>query len=265
MRDEADLRREMVRIGRLLYERQLIIAAEGNLSVALGGGFFLVTPAGLCKGLLAESDLLVVDAQGAPRQPAAGRPSSEWPLHREIYQTRPQTGAVCHAHPPWATAFAVAREPLDGCVLPEVVTTLGAVPLAAYATPGTDEVPRAARRLLAEGHQALLLANHGVVTLAADLAEAFFHLEAVERLAQVTLLARLLGGEQRLGAREVGALRRAAAASLPACRPDGAGQALNRRPAPPSEPGERGATAQLVLETLAGRIAGAILAELGRR
>jgi L-fuculose-phosphate aldolase len=119
---------------------------------------------------------------------------------------RADVAAVCHGHPPFATAFAAAGQALAGCLLPEVVATLGAVPLAPYATPGTEEVPRAVRDLIA-GHDALLLANHGVVAVGATLTEAFFRLETVERLAQVTLLARLAGGERRLGAGEVAALR----------------------------------------------------------
>jgi len=208
MSDEAALRAEMVRVGRLMYERQLVVAAEGNLSARLGGDRFLVTPAGRCKGQLADADPLVADLQGRPADgsPAAARPSSEWRLHREIYAVRPDVAAVCHGHPPWATAFAAAGQALDGCLLPEVVATLGAVPLAPYATPGTEEVPRAVRDLVAR-HDALLLANHGVVTVGATLTEAFFRLETVERLAQVTLLARLAGGERRLGAGDVAALR----------------------------------------------------------
>ncbi len=208
MSDEAALRAEMVRIGRLMYDHQLVVAAEGNLSARLGGDRFLVTPAGRCKGQLDEADPVPVDYGGRPAggSPAEARPSSEWRLHREIYGVRADVAAVCHGHPPFATAFAAAGQALDGCLLPEVVATLGSVPLARYATPGTEEVPRAVRDLIA-GHDALLLANHGVVAVGATLTEAFFRLETVERLAQVTLLARLAGGERRLGAGEVAALR----------------------------------------------------------
>lgn len=208
MSDEAALRSEIVRIGRLMYERQLVVAAEGNLSARLGGDRFLVTPAGRCKGQLTAADALAVDLRGRPTgdSPATARPSSEWRLHREIYGVRADVAAVCHGHPPWATAFAAAGQALEGCLLPEVVATLGAVPLAPYATPGTEEVPRAVRDLIA-GHDALLLANHGVVAVGATLTEAFARLETVERLAQVTLLARLAGGERRLGPGEVATLR----------------------------------------------------------
>lgn len=208
MADEAALRAELVRVGRLMYDRQLVVAAEGNLSARLGGDRFLVSPAGRCKGQLAASDPVAVDLQGRPAGPPAGtfRPSSEWRLHREIYSVRADVAAICHGHPSWATAFAAAGQALDGCLLPEVVATLGSVPLAPYATPGTEEVPRAVRDLIV-GHDALLLANHGVVAVGATLNEACFRLETVERLAQVTLLARLAGGERRLGLAQVAALR----------------------------------------------------------
>jgi len=260
MPDEAGLRQEMVRVGRLLYERQLIVAAEGNLSARLGGGLFLVTPAGSCKGFLAAADLLVVDERGRPPAAGGARPSSEWLLHRVIYAARPEVAAVCHAHPPWATAFATARQPLDGCVLPEIVATLGAVPLADYATPGTAEVPRSVRALLDGGHAALLLANHGVVALAPTLTEAYHRLESVERLAQVTLLARLAGREARLGETQVRAILAGHpdAAAPPACEP-----------APPGRAGDPGASglaggSHAALDALATAMAAAILAELRR-
>ncbi len=187
------MRRELVRTGRLLYDRQLIVAAEGNLSVRLGGDLFLTTPAGACKGELAENDLVLVDTAGRPRYPEGPRPSSEWALHREIYARRPDAGAICHAHPPYATAFACAGRGLPADLLPEAVLLLGDVPLAPCATPGTEDVPDSVRPLLT-GRRALLLSNHGAVAWGPDLETARQRLETVERLAQVALLAAALGG-----------------------------------------------------------------------
>jgi L-fuculose-phosphate aldolase len=271
----ADLRREMIRIGRLLYDRNLIVAAEGNLSVRLGGDRFLVTPAGACKAFLAPESLLVVDAEGRPRDDGPGpvrpagadRPSSEWRLHREIYRCRPDAGAVCHAHPPWATAFAAAGQALDGCLLPEIVATLGRVPLTPYATPGTEEVPVAVREAVAR-HDAVLLSNHGVVALGATLQEAYFRLESVERLAQVTLLARLAGGERRLTAEEVRALRGEA---VGAAGREGDGEPVCRVAEPVAGRGPEPSTGRAApgrgseMDALAARLAAEILADLGRR
>ncbi len=192
---------EIVRVGRLLYERRYVVAGEGNLSVRLGPGRYLVTPAGAVKGDLTPDELVEVDDDGRPRSP--GRPSSEWPLHAEIYRQRPDVSAVCHAHPPRATAYACARRVLPASILPEAVQLLGGeVPLAPYATPGTPEMAASIRPLIAR-HQALLLANHGVVTVGGSLEEAYRRLETVERVAEVALDAERLGGAVRLTPRQV--------------------------------------------------------------
>ncbi len=188
---------EIVRVGRLLAEGRYVVAGEGNLSVRLDAGRFLITPAGARKGELAPEDVVAVDLDGravsGPR-----RPSSEWRLHAEIYRRRPDAGAVCHAHPPNATAFACARRTPPPSLLPEALLLLGdEVPLAPYATPGTDEVAASLAGRLDRG-RALLLASHGAVTWADDLAEAFGRMEVLERLAEIALGAERLGGGVRL-------------------------------------------------------------------
>ena len=184
-------RRQMVEIGRRLQQQNLIVAAEGNLSVRLGGHAFLVTPSGVGKGDLRVQDLLEVDLQGRCTR---GRPTSEWPLHRRIYEARPDVQAICHAHPPWATAFAAIGRDLDGSLLTETAAVLGRVPVCPRAEPGTEE---AASSVLPHilGHDAILLGSHGAVAVGRDLPAAFALLETVERLAQVTLLASLARGE----------------------------------------------------------------------
>ena len=179
------LRRDMVETGRLMYKKGLIVAAEGNLSVRLGGHSFLVTPAGTNKGSLRVQDLLEIDDRG---RSARGTATSEWPLHRLIYAHRPDVLAICHAHPPWATAFAAAGRDLDGSLLTETATVLARVPLAARARPGSEALAASVVPFIAD-HDAVLLGNHGVVTVGGDLRTAFSLLETVERLAQVTLLA----------------------------------------------------------------------------
>jgi L-fuculose-phosphate aldolase len=240
---------------------------------------------------LQESDLLVIDESGRPLispdsdlvaaktrvsspaedlpPTAASRtgPSSEWPLHREIYNRRPDVNAVCHGHPPWATAFAAAGQPLTGCLLPEIVATLGAVPLAPYGTPGTEEVPAAVSSLVAD-HSALLLANHGVVTMGDSLTTAFYRLESVERLAQVTLLARLAGGEQRLTATQATALLSSLqgedlSGTDLVCQPADP-TAKQAEPSPANAAANQMAAREVALETLAERLAREILSELGR-
>ena len=184
------LRREMVETGRLMYEKNLIVAGEGNLSVRLGGHSFLVTPAGTNKGSLRVQDLLETDSRGRSVQ---GAVTSEWPLHKQIYDLRPDVRAICHAHAPWATAFAAAGRDLDGSLLTETASLLPRVPLAARALPGSDALAASIIPFIAD-HDAVLLGNHGVVTVGKDLRAAFSLLETVERLAQVTLLAEAASG-----------------------------------------------------------------------
>jgi L-fuculose-phosphate aldolase len=194
----ATQRRELIRIGALLYDRRYVVAAEGNLSVRLGGDRFLITPSAACKGWLRMGDLLEVDEAGQSLA-TDRRTSSEWLLHREIYAADPDARAICHAHPPCATACAAAGRALAAGILTETAALLGDVPVAPPAEPGTDEVAASVRPLVA-GCRAILLANHGVVTWGADLEAAYFLLESVERLAEVTLLAELAGGARPLPA-----------------------------------------------------------------
>ena len=197
------LRRQMVAIGRLMAEKNLIVAADGNLSVRLGGHSFLVTPAGRSKGELRVQDLLEVDGKGrSPR----GSPTSEWPLHSRIYELRPDVGGICHAHAPWATAFAAAGRDLDGRLLTETAEILPLVPLAARALPGSAALAGSVTPLITD-HDAVLLGSHGVVTVGVDLKSAFMLLETVERLAQVTLLSEAAQGRSSLDARTLSRLR----------------------------------------------------------
>jgi L-fuculose-phosphate aldolase len=202
---EAALRREMVEIGRRLYERRLVCATEGNLSVRLGPERFLTTPSGACKADLGPADLVVVDGTGRVVR-GAGRPSSELPLHLRAYAERPDVGAVVHAHPPTANGFAVAGLPLTRPTLAEIVYALGEVPLAEYATPTTPDLARRAAKYLRD-HDAVLLANHGAISVGSDLRDAFYKMEMVEHLAHVTLVATLLGGEREIGEAEVAKLQ----------------------------------------------------------
>jgi L-fuculose-phosphate aldolase len=184
------LRRQMVEIGRLLENKGLIVAAEGNMSVRLGGHSFLVTPAGRNKGDLKVQDLVEVDGEG---RSALGRPTSEWPLHQAIYEHRPDVLAICHAHSPWSTAFAAAGRDLDGSLLTETAQLLPRVPVAPRAVPGTADVPASVIPFIVD-HDAVLLGCHGVVAAGRTLQAAFDLLQTVERLAQVTLLSEMAAG-----------------------------------------------------------------------
>lgn len=187
---EFELRQEVVRFGRLLWDRGHIGAIEGNLSVRISSGKILCTPAGTNKGFLQLDDLVVISDDGAVMQ--GGVPSSEIQLHLECYAQRPDCQAVIHAHPPFATAFALAQETIPDDLLPEAIIALGTVALVPFAMPGTTKMRDAIRPFLAN-HRTFLLANHGALTLGATLADAFALMDTLERVAAVIYRARELG------------------------------------------------------------------------
>jgi len=192
---EHELRREMVRVGRLMWERGLIAATDGNLSARLGANRLLVTASGVSKGFLADEDLAIIRLDGEPVSSYRGRdlhPSTEIAMHLEVYRQRPDVNAVVHAHPPLATAFSIAGVSLARCVIPEVIVTLGGIPTADYATPGTAEVPASIQQAIRD-YDAIILSHHGSLTVGATLWEAYLRLEKVEHTAQITLAAQQLG------------------------------------------------------------------------
>lgn len=194
---EAELRAEIVRICRLLWEKGFVAASDGNVSVRLGRDRLLATPTGFSKGFLSPSDVVLCTLEGQSvyssyQKGARCKPSSEILLHLEVYRQRPDVQAVVHAHPPIAIAFTIAGISLAQCVLPEVIVNLGQIPTTAYATPSTAEGPAVIRELI-RNHDALILDRHGSVTVGDSLFDAYMKLEKVEHLAQVTLAARQLG------------------------------------------------------------------------
>lgn len=193
--DEQTARREIVQIGRLLYERGYVVSSDGNLSVRLSDDRIIATPTMMSKGRMTEDALAVTDLEGKSLNDR--RASSELKMHLLIYRERPDVKAVCHAHPAHSTAFAVAGLSIDEPILSEVILALGCVPLAAYGTPSTDELTDAMRPLV-KHHNALLMANHGAVAYGENLWQAFDRLETMEHTARITILARTLGGSRKL-------------------------------------------------------------------
>ncbi len=202
---EDTLRAGIVEVGRRLYARGYTASNDGNISARLDAGRLLMTPKSVCKGFMTPDMMCITDLDG--RKLAGERdPSSEMQMHLEVYRQRPDAQAVVHAHPPIATGFAVAGIPLDRAVLAEVVTTLGSVPIAEYATPSTKELPEAVRKYV-KAHDGMLLANHGALTLGTDLFSAYYKMETIEHFAKISLVARLLGGERLLSREEVDRLQ----------------------------------------------------------
>ena len=202
---EHELRREMVRVGRLMWERGYLAATDGNLSARLGANRLLVTASGVSKGFLSDEDLVIIRPDGEPLASYRGRsshPSTEIAMHLEVYRQRPDVQAVIHAHPPLATAFSIAGVSLARCVIPEVIVTLGGIPTAEYATPGTDEVPESIQQAIGQ-YDAMILAHHGSLTVGETLWEAYLRLEKVEHTAQITLAAHQLGQVKTLSPQAV--------------------------------------------------------------
>ena len=195
--DERQIREEIVDIARRCYDRGLIVAGDGNISVRVGSNRIIATPSAVSKGWMKPEMMVVVSDDGTPLEATTYRVSSEFPMHQLIYRMRPDIHAVVHAHPPHATGFAVAGLALDKAILSEVVLTLGCVPLATYGTPSTDELTSAIEPFIAY-HDALLMANHGAVAYADTLEKAFNKLETLEHTARISLIARNLGNENSL-------------------------------------------------------------------
>ena len=204
---ESRLRQEIIRVTRIVAGQGLVRSSDGNTSVRLGEGRFLITPSGLYKMTMEPDDLIVVDGQG---QVIAGRPglqpTSETLMHLEAYRQRPDIGAVLHAHPPYATALTIAGIPFPVNLIPEVLLTCGDVPTAPYATPGTEDLAHSISDLIRE-HDGLLLSHHGSLTVGKTLEEALVTLERIEHVAHTFFLARALGEVHPLPADEVTRLR----------------------------------------------------------
>ncbi len=199
------IRKEIIEIGRKIYEKKLAAGTDGNISYKVADDRMLITGGGTCLGELKSTDIIYTDFSGnllSGDRP----PSSETPMHIAVYRHRPNINAVVHAHPPIATGFSIAGVSLAGCVIPEIIMTLGKIPTASYATPSSDEGAKAVSELITN-HDAILLDRHGAITIGKTLEEAFFKLEKVEYAAHVTLTARQLGQVQTLTQEQIDKLR----------------------------------------------------------
>ena len=202
MAAERDLKQQICDMGRRMYEKGFVAANDGNISVRLGDGRYLCTPTGVSKGYLGPDDIAVVDETGA--QLAGDKPrTSEIMLHLVIFRELPGINAVCHAHPPHATAFAVAGVELPTDVLPEVEIFLGKVPIATYETPGGQLLADTLLPHLRNKANTILMGNHGAVACDATLEQAYFHLETLDMYCHILLHSQQLGNVRRLSEAKV--------------------------------------------------------------
>ena len=186
-----------------MWQLGWVAANDGNVSVKLEDGSFLVTPTGISKSFITPEKLLRINEKCEILEGTEGyRPSSEIKMHLRCYEKRSDVGAVVHAHPPTATGFAVAHRPMDMYNMIEDVAAIGAVPLTPYGTPSTTEVPDAIEPYLNE-HDVMLLENHGALTMGSDLVTAYYRMESLELWAKITLNAILLGGSYDISRKNI--------------------------------------------------------------
>jgi L-fuculose-phosphate aldolase len=205
MTTEMDLKQEIVCICRMLHRKNYLAATDGNVSVRLKDRL-LTTPSGVHKGLMEAEQVLTVDLNGRVLA-GEGKPTSEIRMHLLAYELRPEVKAVVHAHLPYATACTLAGIDLLEPILPEVVITLGGIPTAPYATPGTEAVPAAIREFIGQ-YDAILLSRHGAMTVGENVRDAYNKMEKLEHTARVVLAARLQGPLAPLPAAEAEKLRK---------------------------------------------------------
>jgi L-fuculose-phosphate aldolase len=204
-RETTHFGNQLVAFAKTLHSRGLVSGTDGNLSIRLDSKRIMITPSGRCKGMLKPSDMVIVDFKGH-KLSGIRNPSSELGMHLEIYSERAEINAIVHAHPRIATGFASAGIALDEPLCSEVLITFGTIPLAPYATPGTPELSESLHPLIC-GHNAILMANHGVVSYGESLLEAYLNMEVVEHVASIALVTRLLGRCRLISDEDAASLR----------------------------------------------------------
>jgi L-fuculose-phosphate aldolase len=203
MSNEWEQKKMIIEIGRRIWQRGYVAANDGNITVRLNEKEILTTPTGVSKGFMTQDMIIKLNMEGhVLTSNSKYRPSSEVKMHLEVYQQRNDINAVIHTHPPYCTSFAVAGIPLDKCVLPEAVITLGAVPIAPYGTPSTMEIPDSIKPHI-QNSDAVLLANHGALTLGIDLITAYHRTETLEHTAHIIYFAIQLGNVNMIPGPEV--------------------------------------------------------------
>ena len=192
--NENAIRQQICDIGKRIYNGNMVAANDGNISVKLDENTFLCTPTGVSKGFMTPEYICKVDATGSVIEANEGfAPSSEIRMHMRVYAKRPDVGAVVHAHPNFATSFAIAGMPLSQPIMPEAVISLGCVPLAPYGTPSTDEIPDSIEDYLND-FDSVLLENHGALTWSANLLSAYMKMESLEFYAELLYKSKMIGG-----------------------------------------------------------------------
>ena len=187
--NDSRARAEIVRYGRLLWDRRLVAGSSGNLSVRLDDGDLLVTPSGISLREMADAQIVRVDPAGAPRDPRQ-HPTTELPLHIAAYKARPDASCVVHTHPTFCVVWSKV-----GSIFPRDTVgareTLGPVAWTAYRDPGTRELADLCAAEFARGFDTVVMERHGVSTVAQTLERAFVLTDLAEEAARIAYFSRL--------------------------------------------------------------------------
>jgi L-fuculose-phosphate aldolase len=198
------LKQKLVEVCHKVYEKGFVAAYDGNISARSENNTIIITRSGICKGNVTVNDIIEIDLNGKIIS-CKGKISTEHKIHLYAYQKRNEVNAVVHCHPVYATTFALLGEGLEKHYLPEVLLTIGKVPLCKYATPSTEKVPLSLEPYI-NYSWAVLLQNHGAVTLGKNLDDAYSKMEKLEHAAKIILLARLIGKPRELSKKNINEL-----------------------------------------------------------
>lgn len=190
---EREIRADIIDVCHKIYNNGWVAANDGNVSVLIDDDLAICTPTGISKGVMTPDMLIKVDINGKMIEGEKDlKPSSEIKMHLDILKNKPGVNSVVHAHPPYGTAFAVAGVPLNDCILPEIVISLGHIPLTKYGTPSTFEIPDSVREHLKDNF-VFLLENHGALSTGSDVFQAYYRMESMELFAKIAVIARTIG------------------------------------------------------------------------
>ncbi len=189
--EEARLRNSICEIGKLCYQRNYIVGADGNISARMSDGTILITPAGAMKGFLEPLHIAHIDMRGDVVDGGA-KASTEKGIHLVVYEQRPEMRAVVHAHPPHAVAMTIAGIDMQAPFIPEIIVTIGGIPTAHFGTPGTEELAASIKDIV-KCSDTVVMTNHGSVTIGTNLLDAYKKLDMVEHTARILWLAHSVG------------------------------------------------------------------------
>lgn len=202
-KDLKNLKASIIEVSKLMNTKGFICATDGNISIKLAKNRYLITPSGINKAFIKPNDLIVIDENA---KLISGnkklKPSTEWRMHLKAYKLRPDINAVIHSHPPYITAYTIADVKIPSNILPEVVLTMGAIPVTSYSTPTSPDNADIIEEHI-KNYDAVVLKRHGVITVGKDIYSAYNKLEKIEHAALTSMAAKIIGEANPLPKQEV--------------------------------------------------------------